>query len=256
MQQLQFLGSGPEDLFQVSDLRQCSDGVAGRMGLGDWARGADGRLAVGALGVLADEVLGYALMASLPDGAWSVSTEIWLDVVGDLPPSGAGIVGHAVPVQTGSFAKGDLRDGKGRLVVSCRQRGRYAPRPEAGPAATATAPGPAPAVAPDIEAVLGLRAAGDTWLLEARPDLVNPRGSLHGGISLAASEALATRARVAGGSMLRTTSVHIVHSRGVPTGAQVVFDVEHRHAGRSLWVSHVVGRVDGKVATVATVTAG
>ncbi|MBM7517973.1 PaaI family thioesterase [Nocardioides nitrophenolicus] len=254
MQQLRFLGSGPEDLFEVSGLRQCSDGVGGLMTLGAWGRGADGRLAVGALGVLADEVLGYALMASLPQDEWSISTEIWLDVVSELPGPGVDLVGHATPVQTGAFSTGEIRDGRGRLLVSCRQRGRSVSRPDED--AVAAAPSVAPAAADGIEAVLGLRAAADGWVLDARPELANPKGMLHGGISLAASEAVATRARVDRGSSLRTTSVHIVHTRGIPAGASVVFDVEHRHAGRTLWVTHVVGRVDGKVGTVATITAG
>lgn len=224
------------------------------MALAGWAAGADGRPSVGALGVLADEVLGYALMASLPEDSWSISTEIWLDVVGDLPSTGIDLVGHATPVQAGSYSVGDIRDGKGRLLVSCRQRGRCAPRPPADPAAAPVVV--ASASGDGIEAVLGLRPAAGAWALDARPELANPTGMLHGGISLAASEVLATRERVDRGSTLRTTSVHIVHARGVPAGGEVVFEVEHRHVGRTLWVTHVVGRVAGKVSTIATVTAG
>lgn len=254
MHQLRFKGSRPEDLFEVSALRQCSDGVGGRMTLGHWATGADGRPAVGALGVLADEVLGYALMASLPQDSWSISTEIWLDVVGDLPPPGADLVGHATPLQAGSYSVGEIRDGRGRMLVSCRQRGRHAPRPSEDPVDVDAAT--TPASVGGIAAGLGLRADAGAWVLTTRADLVNPTGMLHGGISLAASEVLATRERVDRGSTLRTTSVHIVHSRGVPLGSEVVFEVEHRHVGRTLWVAHVVGRSGGKVATVATVTAG
>ncbi|WP_344113006.1 hotdog domain-containing protein [Nocardioides humi] len=246
------MGSGPEDLFGVGRLRQCSDGVGGGMTLGRWATGPDRRTAVGAVGVLADEVLGYALMASLPQGAWSISTEIWLDVVGALPGAGDTVAAHATPVQAGSYAAGELRDGAGRPIVLCRQRGRFTTPPDGydGPVVPAGIRS-----ARGMEELLGLRAEGDVHVMETRPDLANPNGVLHGGVSLAASEVVATRTRVDLGCELPTSSVHIVHTRGVPVGAPVVFRCEARHAGRSLWVSEVVGTVAGKVCTVATVTA-
>jgi acyl-coenzyme A thioesterase PaaI-like protein len=251
VQQLRFERSGPDDLFGLGEMRQCSDGVGGRMTLGDWAGGPDGRTAVGALGVLADEVLGYALMASLPQDAWSISTEIWIDVIGELPAPHAGVIGHACPVEAGSFSTGELRDGGGRTFALCRQRGRYAPRPAAGVAPVVAAAGPVGG----LDALLGLRPDRGAFVLESRPDLANPNGMLHGGVSLAASEVVATRHRVESGSDLRTSAVHIAHTRGIPSGAEVVFRCEPRYAGRTLQITDVVGTVADKVCTVATVTA-
>ncbi|WP_141013631.1 PaaI family thioesterase [Nocardioides sambongensis] len=252
MQQLQIQASRPEAMFRVDGMRQCSDGVGGRMTLGAWATGPDGRPALGATAVLADEVLGYALMASLPHGSWSISTEIWLDLVGELPRAGESVVGHAVPVQAGSYAAGELRDGAGRLLVTCRQRGRHAAPPDrhvASPAASGAPPGH------DLESVLGMRRADGGWVLAVTDDIANPLGMLHGGVSLAASEVVAIRSRLAADSDLRTTSVHIVHTRGVPVGADIAFRFDTRYAGRSLWVTDVVGAVEGKVCTTATITA-
>lgn len=250
MQQLRFIPSQPERLLGVDPLRQCSDGVSGRMELGAWSTGPDGRVSLGTLGVFADEVLGYALMASLPQGSWSISTEIWLDLVTDLPAPGSAITGHSRPASPGSLAVGELCGPDGRPVVLCRQRGRSVVPPADGESS-----GGATSRAADMETLLGLRAVGDGWVLPTRPDLLNPTGMLHGGISLAASEVVATRSRVEAGSDLRTSSVHIVHTRGVPVGSDVLFRPETRYAGRSLWVTEVAGTVGGRVSTLTTVTA-
>lgn len=253
MQRVPFVRSRPGALFEIDELSQCRDGVSGRMTVGRWASGGDGRTAVGALGVFADEVLGYSLMASLEPGSWSISTEIWLDVVGELPGEGAALLGHGRPVQAGSYAVGELRDQSGNLVVECRQRGRRVP----APADLSVAEEDVPAQpGPDgLVALLGLRAEGTAHVLDMRPDLANPRGALHGGVSLAASEVVAARSRAEADCDLQTSSVHIVHTRGVPLGASLVLDAETRHAGRGLWVTEVIGTVAGRTATVATVTA-
>ncbi|WP_028654474.1 PaaI family thioesterase [Nocardioides sp. J54] len=253
MQELTFIPSEPERLFDVHGLQQVPGGVTCRSALGPWATGPDGRTAPGALGVLADEVSGYALMASLPEGSWSISTEIWIDVVGELPLSGA-LEACARPVQEGSFAVGRIRDEEGQVVVVCRQRGRAVARPEGLDLATVEAPA-GTLRAPDLLSLLGLRAGAGAGVLPASPSLLNPRGMLHGGVSLAASDAMATLSRLDAGSTLPTTSIHIVHTRGIAEGAQLELRATTRHSGRTLWVTDVVGTVDGRTCTVATVTA-
>jgi len=260
MSQLTFIASQPERLFGVGALRQDEAGVHGGMDLGPWSTGPDGQPSLGALGVFADEVLGYALMASLPQGSWSISTEIWLDVVAELPRPGSALTGRACPVAEGSFSVGELCGPSGEAVVLCRQRGRAVTAPDvaaAGQQVEQVEQVRANAHhAPGMEAQLGLRAEGDAVVLPMRRELLNPNGMLHGGVSLAASEVVATRHRVASGSELRTSSVHIVHTRGVPLDADaVVFRAETRYAGRSLWVTDVIGTVAGRTSTVATVTA-
>ncbi|WP_082606074.1 PaaI family thioesterase [Nocardioides sp. Root190] len=236
-------------------MRQEQDGIVGSMTLGAGSLGRDGRTAVGSLGVLVDESLGYAIMGSLPQGTWSISTEIWIDVIAPLPSRGAELIARAAALVSGSFSRGQVHDSSGRLLVECRQRGRLAPTPpellESTPADRHDrAPG-----ADRLDAALGLRTEGDVHVLETRRDLANPRWMLHGGISLAASEVVAVQSREERGCSLPTSSVHIVHTRGVPLAAQVEFRSQTRHAGRTLWVTDVIGTVDGKVCTVATVTA-
>lgn len=106
-----------------------------------------------------------------------------------------------------------------------------------------------------LREALGVRTHDGVVLLGARRDLLNPNAMLHGGVMLAASDLVATSDRQTRGCDLRTSSIHIAHTRGIPADSAVSFDVEHRHTGRTLWVSHVVGRVEGRTVTVATVTA-
>ena len=87
------LTTAPDVLFgvdSVGPLAATGDGMHGSMRLDDRHVGPDGRPAVGALGVLVDEVLGYSIIASLPPRSWTVSTEIWVDVLGPLPAAGRG----------------------------------------------------------------------------------------------------------------------------------------------------------------------
>jgi acyl-coenzyme A thioesterase PaaI-like protein len=252
---LTFVGSGPDPLFAIGDIAQVDDRVTATMTTGPWCAGPDGRPAVGALGVLVDNVLGYAIMASLPPDTWSISTEIWIDVLAPLPADGTVLTGEAVTRQAGSFSTGRVMDEAGRLVAVCRQRGR---RVEQGPDPHRPIPAPHISVGRDgrgLGDLLGLRAAATGYALTMTTALTNPRDMLHGGVSLAASELVATSSRMEQGSALPTSSLHIMHTRGVPPGATVEFRATTRHAGRSLWLTDVEGEVDGKVCTTARVTA-
>lgn len=242
--------SRPDTLFEVEGLRQDGGTVSGEMRTGPWVLGEDGRPAVGALGVLADNVLGYAVMASLAPGSWSISTEIWLDVIGPVPADGSRVSGEAAAVQAGSYASGRLVDASGQVVAEARQRGRRIDMPPAG-----VTTGAGPAASGDLVTRLGLRPTPEGAELHATRDLINPVGNLHGGVSLAVAELLATRSRAEQGSTLPTTSLHIVYTRGVPLDAVVELEVCTRHAGRTLWVTDVTGRVGGKVSTTARITA-
>jgi acyl-coenzyme A thioesterase PaaI-like protein len=255
MQKLRIVSSEPDGYFGVGDLQQSGMVVTGAMDPRP-ILGADGRPAVGALGVLADNILGYAVMASLPQGSWSISTEIWIDVVAQGDAAGPVVAGEAEAVQDGSFAAGRLFDGAGRTVAQCRQRGRWVEPLEsirAGPGDTV--PDRTGTGTIDLGELLGVKHVAGGFALEVTLSVLNPRQMLHGGVSLAASEFAATASRVDSGSTLPTSSVHIVHTRGVPQGATITFEPVTRHGGRSLWVTDVLGRVDGKVCTVTTVTA-
>lgn len=247
------LRSGPDVLFAVEDVVQAGDRLSASMAVAPWHVGPDGRPAVGALGVLVDNVLGYAVMATLPPGSWSISTEIWIDVLGPLPANGTHLMADAVPLQAGSFSAGQVVDESGRLVAVCRQRGRMVVD---GPALDWTPEDvDLPGGVDDLCEWMGLRPGTESLVLDVSPALANPQGMLHGGVSLAASELAATLSRQQHGSSLATSSVHIAHTRAVPVGARIEFRATTQHAGRSLWLTDVVGTVDGKVYTTTRVTA-
>ncbi|KRF21149.1 hypothetical protein ASG90_01715 [Nocardioides sp. Soil797] len=254
MQELTIVTSEPDALFGVGGIHQVGPTVSATMEPRP-ILGADGRAAVGALGVLADNTLGYAVMAALPQGAWSISTEIWIDVIEPLDVRRPVVRGTAEVHHGGGLSQGALLDAEGRVVAECRQRGREV-EPVAPGSGARSSIQPAAEEPVDLGELVGVRRVADRHVLEVEPILLNPRDMLHGGISLAASEFAATASRVEAGSTLATSSVHIVHTRGVPRDATITFESITRHSGRTLWVTEVVGRVDGKVATVTTVTAG
>jgi uncharacterized protein (TIGR00369 family) len=84
----------------------------------------------------------------------------------------------------------------------------------------------------------------------------NVLGNLHGGISLCASDILATMALTAPGQPpLATSSIRVSYSRPVPGDARIEYQAAVRHRGRSFGVVDVVGSVDGKTCTIAHLTA-
>lgn len=255
MSRIQVVPTPSERAFGV-EIEQDGAAVRGSMLADKRVVGFDDRPAVGALGVLVDEILGYSIIGSLAEGAWTVSTEIWIDVVSPMPGDGSvlhGIANIAVP---GSFATGKVVDEGGRVVAECRERGREIADPPDFGAADPGSDGPfRPDAGPGIAGLLGLREQGDVLALEVTPEWENPRGVLHGGISLAASEAAAAWSRVCSGSELATCSLHIVHTRPVPSGVDLVLRPTTRHAGRSLWVTDVEALADGAVCAISRVTA-
>lgn len=241
------LHGGPEDAFRLGTIAQDGTRTTGSMPVGPWLAGRDGRTAAGALGVLVDDVLGYALIATRPDGRWSVSAEITLDVLGPLPTSGeltaVAEVDHVDAL--GAYATGHLVDDHDRVVARSTQRGRFVPLSGADPAPSA------------YERVAG---SGDVvaWLDRAYADgapfvvpdvLANPLGNVHGGISLCLSDLIARRAVAA---RLTTASLHLAYTRAIPVGATLAYAAAVRHAGRGLAVVDVTGHLDGSDQRPAT----
>ncbi|WP_051247569.1 PaaI family thioesterase [Nocardioides halotolerans] len=255
MTQVELVDTSAAQHFGLRDLEQHGDLVRASMTLTAAHVGPDGRPSAGALGVLVDEVLGYAIMASLPAGSWSISTEIWVDLLRPVPPVGTTVRAESGSVATGSFAVGRVLDENGEVVAECRERGRALVRP--GTLASAVALPETDRPAADFSELLGLRLdAGQARAqMGVTHALTNPSTVLHGGVSLAACEQLATAGRVAAGSSLPTTSVHVVHTRPAPIGAEVVLESRTVHAGRSLWLTDVDALVEGKVCATGRVSA-
>ena len=240
--------TGPEDLFRLGPVTSDGQSVAASMPSGAWLVDTDGVVAPGAVGVLVDNVLGYAIIAARPPGHWSVSAEITLDVLEPLPTSGAihaeARVEHIDGL--GGFATARVLDDEGRLLALGTQRGRFVAAHGVGlePASYTPVDG-----SDDVIAWLRRTSAG-ARPFEVPDLLLNPMGNVHGGVSFCLSD-LVARDAVAGD--LTTASIHVVYSRGIPAGATLSYDAVVTHAGRSLAVVEVTGSVDGRPSTLATV---
>jgi uncharacterized protein (TIGR00369 family) len=250
---------GPERLFRFSRIPAEDSRILGSITTGPWLAGTDAVPRAGALGVLVDNVLGNAIIASHPEGRHSVSTEISIDVVGAIPVDGTTVHAQARTVEvdaTGGLALGEVVDISGKVIAHCRQRGRFVdPRPGGTPNGERIG---RIARASDLMALIGTVASmtedGDCLELTSAPPLANPSGNLHGGISLCVSEWLGAQAlsRLAGPST--TASVHVAYVRPVPVGHRVRYTTDVVHTGRTLGVAHVLGSNEGgKACTVATV---
>lgn len=276
---------GPERLFGVSELSLDGPVASGVIDV-DARHVTSAGTGGGALGVLVDDVLGYAVVAACPVERWSVSTDITVDLI--CPPRvGTRLVAEARALyadEDASFAQCRVCDDAGRLVAVAAQRGRFTERApdvvwaeEAGRARTPR-DGSAdrrvwqgagdPSSSGGIAALLGAQLAGggphgvvasegvSVAELRARSELCNPLGALHGGVALAASLIAAEDAlRRLGAAGLAATSIRITYPRSIPTGADVAFTARARHGGRSFAVLDVAGEVDGRLCTSAQVTA-
>lgn len=231
---------------------------------GTWLNGPAGRSVGGALGVLVDNVLGYAIMLDRPVDHWSVSSEISIDFCGPIPTDGSLLSAEARTLHSdsrGGISSGSVVDDRGQLVAMCRQHGRWVRHlPAASPTENSVAASGMPQSAQDLLELLGaqVKTTGDGAELDlvASAELVNPLGNLHGGIALCASDVVAHAALEAAGRPSDTASVHIAYARPVPLGTAVRFDASVAHAGRSFAVVRVTASNEaGKPCTIATVTA-
>ena len=216
----------------------------GSMPVGPWLA-VRRRTPAGALAVLVDDLLGYAITADLPGGRWSVSTEITLDVLRPLPATGR-VLADGKLVQSdaqGGFATGTVRNEEGTRLAVCTQRGRFIRAPEGLVEEGAWGGPPRPG---DLERLLSV---GDGAPMPTTDVLANEGGNLHGGISMFASDLVAGALR----PDLVTASVHITYTRAIPIGADVSWRATIRHDSRSLAVVDVDGVVDDRVGTTARI---
>jgi uncharacterized protein (TIGR00369 family) len=209
---------------------------------------------LGSLGVLIDNVLGYAIIARRPPGHWSVSTEISMDLLEPLPLDGSRLHASAQVVHadaTGGFAVGEVLDDDGRLLAVCRQRGRFV---RSGPD-----PDPVAFDLPEdvacLQHLLGATRRTTGLEVEVTGVLENPMHNLHGGITLSLADLAASHALDDGGPTLVTGSIHVTYVRAVPGGTTVSVDAEVQHRGRSLGSVEVLGRVGDRVCTIGRVSA-
>jgi uncharacterized protein (TIGR00369 family) len=249
--------SVPERLFRVSPPALDDGIVSCSMPTGPWLNGPAGQPLGGALGVLIDDVVGYALMLERPPGRWSVSAEISLDLCRPVPADGSVLTAQARNLSTdasGGLSSGSVLDASGALIAVCRQHGRWIPGSSG--VSPASRPQPGTPAAGELAELLGVRAhrteAGARLELTVTPDLANPMGNLHGGITLCLCDLLAHTAL---GGQRHTASVHVAYPRALPLGTTARFDCTLEHRGRSFAVARISAVNDaGKPCVIATVT--
>lgn len=244
---------GPEGLFGVTSISVNPGEVLGTMTTGPWSHGA------GALAVLVDDVLGYAILARRPRACWSVSTEIGIDLVAPVPINGQILHARASlehADERGGLAVGEVLTDTGHLVARCRQRGRFVPDSPALPGTLGHEPAPVTEPSGMVRRFSGFPAGTSTFDFAVEPALGNPLGNLHGGVALAVSELIAVAAAArADLPELATSSIHVTYVRPAPVGTVLRLESEVVSRGRTLAVVRVVGRdARGKPCTVAHVT--
>jgi uncharacterized protein (TIGR00369 family) len=253
---------GPEQLFRIGEATLANGEVLLSMRSGDWARGPDGRPAYAALSVLIDDALGNAIIGPRPAHSWPVNTEISVDYVSRPPSGGAELQARSWVVSgppAGALAAGEVTDSSGGTLAVATSRFQFVSgEPDGAPGRQAEPGAGSPGGDDSLLAVLGadLRgdAAGATLTLPAGPHLANPRGFLHGGVALCASQLAGERALSAEGS-LPAAAIRIAYVRPVVLSGTVRFAARVVHRGRSFGVAQVTASgPTGKPCTVATVT--
>ncbi len=238
---------GPERLFRVGPVTVDGDVVRLSIATGPWLHDGDARPAAGALGVLLDDLLGQAVIVHRPDGCWAVTTELAIDVCGPLPADGGLLEAEAQLVSrddAGGLSRGTVRAADGTEVAVGTTWSHFVPGVPEAVFHGVYGPPPSDRSAGSLAELVGV--VGQ--VLPGRPELLNPRGFVHGGVLACAAEMTARRA-VSG---LATASLRVAYVR--PAVAPVVLTPTVRHGGRSLAVVDVEARgADDRICAIATV---
>lgn len=251
-----------EAVFGIEDIACTDSGMVVTARNRPWAEGLEGESPAGTLGVLADNASGYAIISGAPEGHWSVSTELTLDLVGPVPTDGRGLIATAALLQhsgTAGYSAGTIADSCGRTLAYVRQRGMYVPG-HPSPPESPVADTPPESAVPSLAFLFGQEVGSKDIVADLNvlvtEDMVNPLGNLHGGIALCLAEWMAIRALDGTGQPgRRTTSIHVVYLRPAPLGARLRVHVTVEHRGRRLGLAHVkVVTAEGRSVITATVT--
>lgn len=238
------LGS-PEQGFGFTDAAAQPDGtVVGRMRGDAVPLGLDGLPAAGAIGVLADAVLGFALISATEGRSWSVSVEISLDFLDTLSAGDLHAVGRGTDIDgVAGFARGAISDSAGRTLAHVRQHGRYVPRPAmtAAPPAAGVGASATTGVLELLGATAASVAGGHELVIEDPGIWENALGTIHGGVAICAAEAAAAYATLDSPEPLRTTSLNIAFAKPMPGDGPIRFQTRALHRGRTMRMIEVVG---------------
>ncbi|MDB5911030.1 MAG: hypothetical protein JWP34_5147 [Massilia sp.] len=256
-----FVVCGAESAFRVGPITADGDTIHAMMQTGEWIEGPDGRPAFGSLGVLIDDMLGYAIVRVRPEGHWATSTEIHVEFSDHLPQDGSLLHAESRAVvldRSSGLAQGRIFDRSGRTIALGSQRLRFVPGTPAALAMGADPPVFESRNGTTMEQLGGTltrHQGGARLTFPLGPDVSNPMGTLHGGIMLCATEIAGHHAVQNEEHPLTTAAVHIAYLRPGPVEGEVTFEAMTVHRGRSLAIAQVVSRnAQGKICTHATVT--
>lgn len=253
-----YIELGPERSFRLEPVTGNGSSAVGSMETGDWSRDASGRAQAGALGVLIDDVLGFSAAALTPDGFSTVTTHIHADFLCDVPADESTVTADVTSVDvdaTGGLASGTVRSAAGRTIARATLRSRFVPgAPDVEFSNPSSSSDP---VSADVLATLGgvieYFDGGLDLRFPVRPDAVNVKSNLHGGLTFCAAE-LSGAAALRGHSA-HTTAVDIVYLRAAPLGSELVFRATVVHPGRQLGLARVEAMNErGKPIAVAMIT--
>jgi uncharacterized protein (TIGR00369 family) len=235
-----------------------------------WATDTDGKVRAGALAVAADHILGEVLFDRRPPRSWLLTTELTLDLMGEVASAAIlEVDGSLVRLEhRGGFARCTLTDADGAAVALATTRGVYVPATprQKQPKVKANAP-ELKAIAPvqkisastleELLAVEGTTSAAGAQVHMADPsNWTNVWGILHGGIWACLAEMAASLAVGHRNAGLSTARLHTTYLRPGAPGAAVTASARTYHVGGSLAVTEVLGHTaEGTLCTVSTVTA-
>ncbi|MGX1597434.1 hotdog fold thioesterase [Dietzia maris] len=258
---------GPEPRLGLTFSPNPDGSVSWHQPVADQFTDPSGRFATGGLAVLVDSGLGSENHRRRPEGMWTVTTELRMDLLARPRAGSAGLGirtdhlgddGHCLTT------RGEVVDDDGGviasgLVKSMEIAGAVDPDgyDDEPPWPSRLAPG---TLAEVLCLTLDERddGPGGTRVVEGviapEPTLANPLGNLHGGVFAAAAE-------VAGAAVfphereVSSSSLDVRYVRQIPLVQPVTARAEVLHDGRSWGIAQVTTRDErGRVCAVATVT--
>lgn len=234
-----------------------------------WMLEVDGRLAVGALALLADSATGFAVSNHLPSHMTLVTAQLRLEMFraaasGSRSLRGVGEMMHA-DADVG-FARALLSEPDGSAIAMASMRSAHVLHPEGRRPQVRVEEGPSGVVPlPDesVDALLGSRVLEQDEIrtvvgLVARPELTNAAANVHGGVIAMMIERaiVSSLAAIVGCSPFRPLDLEITYLRPLPGDGSDVTAVA-RVASRTRRFVQVVGdvtRADGRVAATVRAT--
>lgn len=254
----------PEALFGLTPVEVDGDTARATMRTAAWMTTPDGAPSGGMLGVLLDDVVGQATLTARPDGRWPVTTELSIDVVGDLPVDGTVLTAKSWLLAAGASngsARGEVRGPMGDVLAVATLATHYVAGVPDLDAVTHAGPPDLPPPERRLHEVLGTTlevspGLGAVLLVPPGPAIGNVAGHGHGGVLAALADVAAAAVMTDERYPLCTASLRIAYLRPAVLDGTVRLEAQVVHRGRATALTrvHITGG-DGKLCAAATVRA-